>query len=59
MLERDPQVAGDRVGRGDAAPIIDHRLLHPLEVHGVVHMTHVVDVGGSIATGWRNMAMTA
>ena len=35
----------DCVGRGDAAPVIDDRLLHPFQVHGIVHMTHVVDVG--------------
>jgi hypothetical protein len=45
MLERDPQVLGDGARRGDAAPIVDHRFLHPFEVHGVVDMTHVVYVG--------------
>ena len=39
-------VPGDRVRRGDAPPIIDHGFLHPLEVHGIVHMTHVIDVAG-------------
>ena len=36
---------GNGVGRSDAAPIIDHRLLHPLEVHGIVDVTQLVDVG--------------
>ena len=45
VLERDPQVRRDRVRRGDAAPIVDHRFLHPLQVHGIVDVTHVVDVG--------------
>ena len=36
---------GDRAWRGDAAPIVDHRFLNPLQIDGVVDMTHVVDVG--------------
>jgi len=45
MLQRDPQVSRDSVGWGDATPIVDDRLLHPLQVGRVVDMTHVVDVG--------------
>jgi hypothetical protein len=32
VLQRDPEVPRDRVGRGDAAPIVDDGLLHPFEV---------------------------
>ena len=45
MLERDPQVFCDRARRSNAAPIVDHRFLDPFQVHGIVHMTHMVDVG--------------
>ena len=46
MLEGDPQVRRDRFRRRDAAPVIDHRVLHPGQIDGIVHMTHVIDVGG-------------
>ena len=46
MLERDPQVLRDRIRRRDTLPIVDHGVLNPLQVHGIVDMTHVVDVGG-------------
>ena len=46
MLERDPQVLRDRDRRRATGPLMDHRVLHPFEVGGIVDMTHVVDVGG-------------
>ena len=33
-----------RLGRRKLLPVADHRILHPLEVHRIVHMAHEVDV---------------
>jgi hypothetical protein len=44
MLESDPEVLRDSARWGNTLPIIDDSFLHPLEVHGVVDVTHVVDV---------------
>ena len=49
VAERDPQVARDRFGRGEAFPIAHHRFLHPFQIDAVVDMAHVVDVGGQDA----------
>ena len=49
VLHRDPQMRRDSTRRGDAAPVIDHRVLHPFGVPGIVDMTHVVDVGRQLA----------
>ena len=43
------EVVGDRFGRSDLLPEIDHRFLHPFQVHAVVDMTHMVDVLGQNA----------
>ena len=51
MLERDPQVPGNSLRRGQGAPMVQHGLLHPFEVAGIVDMTHEVDVGGIDADG--------
>ena len=45
MLERNPLVRCDGVRRRNAPPIIDDRFLHPFEIHAIIDMTHVVDVG--------------
>ena len=45
------RMPGDSVGRSDALPIIDHRVLDPLQVHAVVDVPHMVDVAGQYANG--------
>ena len=44
-LSATQRCPADGAGRRDATPIVDHRLLHPFEVHAIVDMTHMVDVG--------------
>ena len=51
MLERDPEMLRDRLGRGKRPPMIEHGILHPFEVTGIVDMTHEVDVVGIDADG--------
>ena len=45
VLQRDPQMRRHGLGRGQRAPVIDHRILHPFQVRRVIDMTHEVDVG--------------
>ena len=45
MLQRDPQVRRDRIGRSQLAPVTQHRVLHPVEVARVVDVPHEIDVG--------------
>lgn len=47
MFQRDPQMVGNRLGRGDGAPMAQHRILHPAEIMGVVHMAHKIDGFGA------------
>ena len=44
MLERDPQMLRNRLRRRERAPVIEHGVLHPFEIAGIVDMTHEVDV---------------
>jgi len=44
MLERDPEMLGDRFGRRKRPPMVEHGALHPFEIAGIVDMTHEVDV---------------
>ena len=44
MLDRDPEMLGDRLGRRDRPPISEHRLLHPGQIDGVVDVAHEIDV---------------
>jgi hypothetical protein len=46
MLERDPYMPCDGIWRRNALPIVDHRILDPLEVHRIIDVPHVVDVCG-------------
>src|SRR3546814_10919033 len=39
VLQRDPQMPGDRPGRRDMTPVREHRFLHPAQIMGVVHMS--------------------
>ena len=45
VLERDPQMLGHRLGRGDVLPVRNHRILHPFEIMGIVDVPHEIDLG--------------
>src|SRR3546814_8559237 len=47
VLQRDPQMPGDRLGRCDMAPVREHRFLHPAQIMGVVDVSHEVDDVGT------------
>ena len=45
MLQRDPQMLGNRLRRRDRLPVSDNRILHPFEVMGIVDVPHEIDLG--------------
>ena len=45
VLDRDPEMGGDRFGWRKSLPVRDHRILDPCEIVGVVHMPHEIDIG--------------
>jgi hypothetical protein len=51
MLEGDPEVRPNGVGRSHFLPIADDRVLNPFEVHAVIDVPHVVDVVGGDPDG--------
>ena len=46
VLQGDPRLARHFFRRGEFLPMGEHRVLHPAEIAGVVHMAHEVDVFG-------------
>jgi len=44
MFQSDPQVGSHRHGWGQSLPVIDDRRLNPLQISGVIDVSHEVDV---------------
>lgn len=44
MFQRDPEMGCDSLGRGDFLPMRKNGFLHPVEIIGIVHMTHEINI---------------